>query len=201
MKNKLLSTSNILSAFLILFSVSLIVSPDVKAFIFKGLYRMGYNKFDASADKLSFEKALSGNQERPVAPSLIFEDGDGRFFDISKQKGKVLFLNFWATWCPNCLAEMPSINKLRQSINNPDLLFVMVDRDNNYRKSSSFMARNNYNLPVYTSISSLPKDLIPSTIPTTIIIDKEGNIVARHVGGADYSVTEAQNFFRDLLKK
>ena len=147
--------------------------------------------------KSSPEKA----SDYPMAPASIFISPDGEYVDLSKLKGKVVFVNFWATWCPPCIAEMPSINSLKARYNNnKHLVFLMVDVDNNRSVANAFMKKNSYDLPVYTQGSNIPKSLFEGSVPTTVIINKKGEIVFEHRGMANYNSEKIQRFLEDLLK-
>lgn len=207
MKSKIFSKAGIISALIILVAGIILISPDAKALLFGSTGNNQNIDSTAEPDKQAGTTAQTVNNEDantveyPLAPSVVFKDGSGKTIDISRQKGKVIFINFWATWCPPCIQEMPSINKLKQQFDEKDILFVMVDVDDNYKRSSKFMENNNYDLPVYTAVSSIPEEFLSGSIPTTVIIDKDGRVVARHEGGADYMNPETVKFFKDLTSK
>lgn len=205
MKNKFFSISGITLGVVILFASILFINPDAKAFIANNLTEIGLIKSKDTGTKSTTKKptpqkkAHSKESEFPLAPSVLFKDADGKIIDIAKQKGKVLFINFWATWCPPCIAEMPSIAKLQSQFSDKDVLFLMVDVDDNYEKSKKFMDNHQYNLPVYSPAGLIPSDFLSGSIPTTVIIDKEGRVVGRHEGGGDYSRPEVIKFFKELI--
>lgn len=207
MKNKINSTSGITLGLVILLASILFISSDAKSFIINNLTEINLIKAATPDSKSLPEKSPTRERaeskmtkpEFKLAPSVLFKDGDGKTIDISKQKGKVLFINFWATWCPPCIAEMPSITKLKAEIGDKDILFLMVDVDNNYQKSKEFMDNHKYNLPVYSPAGPIPSDLLSGSIPTTVIVDKEGRVVGRHEGGGDYSRSEVVKFFKELI--
>ncbi|MGH2643105.1 MAG: TlpA family protein disulfide reductase, partial [Chitinophagaceae bacterium] len=91
-----------------------------------GLFRPKIELNDPSASNL------------PVNLSdIYFKDGNGHTFSLSSLKGKVVFINFWATWCPPCRAELPSIKKLYEKFkDNNKIMFLMVDVDEEYKHSS-----------------------------------------------------------------
>src|SRR5690606_29413117 len=106
---------------------------------------------------------------------VTFMDEDGKKVSLESLKGKVVFINFWATWCPPCIHEMPSINKLKQSFDADDeIIFLMVDVDGKLDKSTAFMEKNEYDLTVYAPESQIPSDFLGRAIPTTVILDKTG---------------------------
>lgn len=139
--------------------------------------------------------------ETPVAESPVsFKGEDGKIVALGSLKGKVVFINFWATWCPPCIQEMPSINELKKSFNgNQDIVFLMIDVDSEMEKSSAFMKENSYDLPVYVPASEIPSDFLGSAIPTTVILDKSGQIAARMEGGRDYTNPDIVKALNELI--
>ena len=180
------------------FIISLIVlaiivfNPETKSLILRGLIKTGLYDPDLKPNNNSTEAGL--------APSVLLRSASGELLNISESKGKVIFLNFWATWCPPCIAEMPSIQSLKNKLSGSnDIIFAMVDADDDLKKSTGFMQKHHYNMPVYTVASSVPKSLFGGSLPTTIIIDKGGKIVMRHEGMADYGSKEMESFLRNLI--
>lgn len=131
---------------------------------------------------------------------VAFKDEDGNVVSLSSLKGKVVFINFWATWCPPCIYEMPSINDLKKSFSDrDDMVFLMVDVDNKIDQSVAFMRDNQYDLPVYVPASMIPSDFLAGAIPTTVILDKEGEMVARLEGGRDYTDPDLVQALNELV--
>lgn len=183
----------IVSLLLMLGGIAFLI-PDAKAIILQQFKSSETNvKTDNQNNKPNAVAATSN-----LAPAIVFRDESGKTVDISKQKGKVLFINFWATWCPPCIEEMPSIHKLKAELAGKDILFLMVDVDNNFKKSSKFMAKHQYQLPVYTTTDEIPQEMLSGAIPTTVIIDKFGRVVGKHEGGADYAHPEVVKYFKEL---
>ena len=136
-----------------------------------------------------FQPDISSAPKPPSALSDInFEDVNRKQTSLYSLRGKVVFINFWATWCPPCIAELPSINTIRQRLSaNKHIVFLMVDADNNFDKSVPFMAKHRYDLPVYAAITPVPAAMLGNTIPTTVVIDKRGQMVFHDEGAADYT--------------
>ncbi|QXP63459.1 TlpA disulfide reductase family protein [Polaribacter sp. HaHaR_3_91] len=124
-------------------------------------------------------------------------DSNGKIISLSDLKDKVIFLNYWATWCPPCIAEMPSISKLHKEMGN-DVAFILLSFDKDFETAKAFNKRKGYNLPIYTLASNLPTMLQSSALPTTYIIDREGNIVLTHEGMANYNTDEFRVFLESL---
>lgn len=120
--------------------------------------------------------------------SLTVLDENEKEIKVADLKGKVVFINFWATWCPPCIEEMPSIAALKKKFkDNPNIVFLMVDVDNNLAKSKKFMAKQKLDLPVHVPYSQIPSNYLGNSIPTTVILDKKGEIVVRTEGARDYN--------------
>ncbi len=135
-----------------------------------------------------------------LAPEASFENGSGEQVKISSLKGKVVFINFWATWCPPCRVEMPTIDKLySQFKDNEDIVFLIVDADNKYAKSKQYLADNDLDLPLFVPSGNIPYDYFSGALPTTVMINKKGEIVFRHAGAADYSDPKMVDFVKKLV--
>lgn len=136
----------------------------------------------------------------PASQGVSFKNSDGEIIALSDLKGKVVFINFWATWCPPCIAEIPSIQTLHDSLESEEnIIFLLVDVDGELEQSNSFIHDRGYTLPNYIPASDIPTSFLDGAIPTTVVLDKEGNIAATQRGSADYSRPEASEFLRTLL--
>lgn len=111
------------------------------------------------------------------------KDLDGKEFSLSELKGKKVFLNFWATWCPPCRGEMPEIEKLYQETKDSDLVIVTIDLGEPLDTVKSFINNNKYNFKVLLdSDQSVSSKYGISSLPTSYFIDVNGNIVAKNLG-------------------
>jgi len=122
-------------------------------------------------------------------------DVDGNTISFEKFRGKTVFLNLWATWCPPCIAEMPDINSLYGKMDTDKIAFVMISRDQVFDKAVQFVSKKEYSFPIYSQVSRLPPVYEISSIPTTFVISPQGKIVVKKSGMASYDSEE----FRDLL--
>ncbi|MDN6280771.1 MAG: redoxin domain-containing protein [Psychroflexus sp.] len=137
-------------------------------------------------------------KETPAAFNLKMVDKDGQTKSLADLKGKVIFMNFWATWCPPCIAEMPSIDELHDEVGD-EVAFVLLSFDDNFETSKKFNESKGYNLPIYEPTSQIPKMYQSRALPTTYVIDAEGNLAWTHKGMADYSDPEFIEFIKDLM--
>jgi thiol-disulfide isomerase/thioredoxin len=197
MKKKLITWSNATTVVLVLLVVVLFISPQAKAIMIEGLMKVGL--FRPPIENTELAKTIDGAN---AAPSLLLKNADGKTINIKDQQGKVLFINFWATWCPPCIAEMPSINEMYARYkDNPKVIILEVDVDNDFSTSTPFMLKNKYQMPVYNTVSELPDGFLSGAIPTTVIIDKTGAVVARHEGAADYADKRFYKYLDGLISK
>lgn len=184
-----------------MFVIAMVFSADTKAWVSRGLMKIGLFKPDLErVEAPASEELADAPTAAPAKPSVFFADGAGNRVDAANQQGKVVFINFWATWCPPCIAEMPSIDKLYEQFkSNDSIIFVMADVDNQYEKSKQFMDDRNLSLPVHVPTGEIPSQWLGGAIPTTIILDKHGQVAARHEGMADYSRPEVADFIQSLI--
>lgn len=139
---------------------------------------------------------------KPVTPDVVFLDENNKEVSLNALKGKVVFINFWATWCPPCREELPSIHKLKQAFrDNNKIVFLLVDIDGNLNKSKAFMKKHQYDLPVYVPKSPIPSNFLGKAIPTTVIIDKKGRMVGHIEGGMDYYTKDVIKGLKDLTEQ
>ncbi|MCX7550354.1 TlpA family protein disulfide reductase [Xanthomarina sp. F2636L] len=129
--------------------------------------------------------------------NLKMIDSDGNTRTLEEFEGKVIFLNYWATWCPPCIAEMPSIKKLHEEMGD-EVAFVLLSFDDDFEKAKTFDKRKEYNLPIYAPASNLPAMFQSSALPTTYVIDTKGNLAMTHKGMADYNTSEFKDFLNGL---
>ena len=124
----------------------------------------------------------------------------GKPVSFSTFRGQTIFLNFWATWCPPCIAEMPDIEDLYQKMGK-DVTFVMISLDEDRDKARRSVDRKGFELPVYFLESPLPSPYNPSSIPPTYVISPDGQVVLTRHGMAKYDTEEFRAFLSTLTPK
>ncbi len=140
----------------------------------------------------------SVEEEMTVASyDLLLEDIDGNRVSMEHMKGKTIFLNLWATWCPPCVAEMPDIHSLYDEVKD-EVVFVMLSRDDDEEKAKSWIARKGYEFPVYFLRSRLPEAYRSQVIPTTFVVSPEGYVTVRNTGMAKYNTEDFRSYLRGL---
>lgn len=142
------------------------------------------------------------SQEK-AAYDFTLDGLNGETLDFETVKGKVVFINFWATWCAPCIAEMPSIQALYDNYkDNDDVVFVMINVETDHKKAEKFINKKDFTLPVYfPNPTRLPKVYESKSIPTTFVLDKEGFIAYKKVGIANYSAGSFSRFIESLLNQ
>lgn len=124
-------------------------------------------------------------------------DDEGKQINFQQMEGEVVLINFWATWCPPCIAEMPSLQELYADYGKRiKFLFVANDQP---QKVSSFLKENGYNLPVYYAKSEVPKELYSRSIPATFLIDDQGNIVMKEIGSSNWNSQDVRKQIDELI--
>jgi peroxiredoxin len=133
--------------------------------------------------------------DRQKAPDFRLKDLRGNTFTLSALKGKVVLLNFWATWCPPCVAEMPELNKLHKKLGPRGLQIVAVSTDNSITYPRDFVSKNAIDFTVlYDESRAVTRSYKVFSMPTTFLIDKHGTIVEKFFG--DYEWADS-----DMVKK
>jgi len=122
-----------------------------------------------------------------------------KIITLDELKDKVLFVNFWATWCPPCVAEMPSIEKLNALYGNK-IAIILVNNEPD-AVIQPFLMANDIRTPVCQSISSVPAELASESFPTTFLISKNGRIVISRRGAAKWDGPVMSDLIEKLLKE
>jgi len=144
----------------------------------------------------------SGNE---IANRVVVSDNNVSFnslvnaknISLKSLKGKVVFINHWATWCPPCRAEMPSLDNLyRDYADKIEFIFLTTDPK---KAIVDYYAANDFSFPTYAANSSLPKEINTTTLPATFILDKEGNLFLEEFGPADWNSSKIRAMLDELL--
>lgn len=139
------------------------------------------------------------NQKKLSTYQWKLVDKNGKTVSLEEFKGKIIFINFWATWCPPCIAEMPSMQRLYDDYQDK-IVFLFVTTDS-FERANSFLAKENLNLPVFQSVSNPPLEMESSTIPATYLVDQKTNVVVAKIGSADWNSDSFREKLDVLLKK
>lgn len=140
--------------------------------------------------------------EPVIAPDFTLNDIKGNQVALKDFKGRIVFLNFWPTWCPPCRLEMPSMERLYQELKDRDLVMLALDMQESEKLVKAFISEFNLSFP---SLLDREGDISflygVRGLPTTYIIDREGKIIGKAVGPRDWASQDALQLFQSLLKK
>ncbi|MDQ3651228.1 MAG: redoxin domain-containing protein [Acidobacteriota bacterium] len=136
----------------------------------------------------------------PVDYNWTVQSLDGRYLKLEEVKGKAVFLNFWATWCAPCLAEMPSIQRLYEKTKDKGVVILCVTQED-YETVSRFMSEKGYSFPIYLLRGNPPEVFKSDTIPSTFIFSPDGRVVFKHTGAAKWDDETTVSFLQSLVEQ
>lgn len=166
--------------------VLLIVSPDAKAWALRQIMKTGI--FNAKIE----EQASDLKQIHDFS----YSDEQGNVFSTDSLRGKVVFINFWASWCPPCRAEFPSIQTLYERFKaHPQVVFIMINQDDDMSAGKSYLQNERLSVPIHRLNGPLSNEIYTGSLPTTLVFAKDGSIRFKHEGFANYA---ASNFIAQI---
>jgi len=128
-------------------------------------------------------------------------DPERKILNGKALKGKVIFMNIWATWCAPCVAEMPNINKLYGKVgDNPNIVFLMISHDKTMQKAVDWVKKKGFDFPIYQMASALPDVYETGVIPSTFVISPDGKVVLQKTGMANYNAKRFRKFITKLAE-
>lgn len=120
--------------------------------------------------------------------------------NLKNLKGnKLIFLNFWGTWCPPCREEWPTIQKLYET-KKDKVDFVLIAMQDEEEAVVKFMKENNYTVPVYIAQSPISNNVLPKVFPTTFLLDKNGRILLKEDASKDWNSKSVHGFIDNVTK-
>jgi peroxiredoxin len=156
------------------------------------------------------QKSLFFNSEKQVplsiglaAPDFTFPGLDGKMVSLSDYRGKIVLVNIWATWCPPCVEEMPSMEKLYQKLKGKDFEILAVSIDSLGAKAvAPFMKKYELTFPALIDTAGTIRTTYRTTgIPESFIINQNGILVEKIIGPRDWARPEIVSFLNNLIQK
>lgn len=144
------------------------------------------------------------SKEKEVVPKIEFADQKGAIRTLDDFRGKVILVNFWATWCAPCVREMPSLERLYKKLSSSGFSVIALSEDRNgFPKITPFLKKIKiYDLPVFHDIGSkIMFALEAKVLPTTILIDRKGKEIGRFIGPAEWDSQDIITFIKSYTKK
>ena len=151
---------------------------------------------------LLFTSCSPKNNPANRAPDFSLKDINGTVFNLSNYKNKIIFLDFWATWCPHCIAAIPAVNELHKSnATNPNVAILSIVNEKQSKVVKQFIKRHKINYDVLLGDDQVRKDYEVGSFPSFFIMDTNGEIVWHHEGYSDVLKKEWDNVIDKLIKE
>ena len=147
---------------------------------------------------------LAPLQESIPAPDFVLENMDEEKVSLKEFRGKVVLINFWATWCPPCRREMPSMERLYQKFNGDNFTVLAINQMEAEDLVFAFTGQLEIDLTftiLFDKDSSVSQAFNVKGLPTSYLIDKKGNIRYRAIGGREFDHPEVEKLITDLIKE
>ena len=172
-----------------------IFNRDAKAWLLRQVLRTGF--FDAKIEKQDTRLVNTTD-----TADFSLTDPGGNKVDIATFRGKVVLLNFWASWCSPCRAEFPSLEAFyRKMKSDPGLVILSINEDDDAAMGREFILSKGYTIPVYTRAGNLPADVFSGSLPTTVVLDKRGVVRMKEEGMANYNNSKFQDQLRLMINE
>jgi len=148
--------------------------------------------------------SITWHETPQPAPATVFKDAADADRTLADFAGKVMVVNFWATWCAPCVKEMPTLDALQAKLGGPDFVVLAISQDREgARVAKPFAEKQEWkNLGFYVeSAGRFMRDAKLNGLPTSLIIDKSGREVGRLEGELEWDSPEVEKLLRDLITK
>jgi peroxiredoxin len=162
--------------------------------------RQRETSLEVRQEELLAELSIEPVAERE-APDFVLKDLDGNSIRLRDLRGKLVLLNFWATWCPSCRFEMPSMEALHKEFGGRELVVLAVNFQESAEDGRSFYQEHDLSLPALLDPGAKVFALYQAwSLPTTFIINKQGHVLGKVVGYRDWDSDQSKALFTELLK-
>jgi len=146
--------------------------------------------------------AVQATADAGVAPDFTLRSADGPNVRLQEQRGRVVMVNFWATWCGPCRQEMPHLNRLYGKYRDAGFTLLGVNIDDDQAKAVGLASRLGLQFPVLLDTDKKVSRLYDlSTMPSTVLIDRDGRVRHVHLGYRDGDESAYEKRIRELLKE
>jgi thiol-disulfide isomerase/thioredoxin len=142
--------------------------------------------------------------DKPIdAPATVFKDANDMNKTLTDFGGKVLIVNFWATWCAPCVKEMPALDRLNAKLGGKDFQVIAINQERNGPKiAKPFAEKQGWKLPLYLDpATGFYRDAKLGGLPTTLIVGKDGKELGRIAGEVVWDSPAVEKMVQDLIRK
>jgi peroxiredoxin len=158
----------------------------------------------SEAQRMLYQAGFGVPKKEIAAPDFTIKTLKGKEVSLSDYRGKVVLLNLWATWCPPCRSEMPSMQELYDTFSREDFTILAVAAPDSPRESrdkiEQFISEGEYTFPILLDSSqSVYSTYGSGSVPTSWIVDPQGNLAARLVGARDWTEESIVNAIEKLF--
>ena len=144
--------------------------------------------------------AACAPNDHPAAPDFTLKDLNGNEISLSDYEGKVLFLNFWATWCAACVVEMPSMENLNGRLKDRDFVMVAINTQESDTQVKAFFEKMKLSFTaLLDSNGEVAAGFAVNALPTTFVLDKDGRIVGTAIGPREWDSRASIDLFEYLI--
>jgi len=155
-------------------------------------------------DQPKLGHSMTAVPKQVPAPEFTLEDMDEEQHSLKDLRGKVVLLNFWATWCPPCRREMPSMERLYQKLSGEDFTVIAVNQMEDGDHVFAYIGQLDVD-PTFTILfdkdSKVSNSFRVNGLPTTYLIDKQGKIRYRAIGGREFDHPEVEKQIMQLMQE
>jgi len=185
---------------IILLISGLLISAGVFAVVFIGNDPLAKsNKEGDNLDRLMAEVGVGQHPFSTDPLEVKLQNTAGRHVGLGDFRGKIVFLNFWTTWCPTCITEMPSMERLHQKLLGKDFAMVTVNIKETASQVQNFFEKQKLTFTALMDITGeVSTEFGIRAIPTTFILDKNGQILGRIAGPREWDSQESVAMFENL---
>ena len=178
------------------------ISSVALSFSFRSVQVISTDEADPKTERLFRKMRIIEVPHIPPPVDFSLLDINGQQFTLSDFKGKIVFLNFWTTWCPECRIEMPSMEKLYKRLNGQDFTMIAVNLQEPALRVKTFLKK--YPL-TFTILLDSKGEIGPQfgirAVPTTFILDKNGGIIGKALGSRQWDSKESMALFEHLINR
>jgi peroxiredoxin len=183
-----------------LFFIAAIIIAAVAFYNLKGNFSQRERSPAAVVEDAASKLKLEFPQAATPAPEFALKDPAGKQLSLKELRGNVVFLNFWATWCPPCIEEMPAMEKLHHELEKDGLVIWAVNFQEGPERVKEFFTKHNFTFTALLDPDGKVAELYQAwALPVSVVINKRGEIAAKAMGSKDWHSDEALQFFRKLL--